>query len=110
MKCNYIEYHKLTDKMFYGVAQTDLHLNKYTEILRQYLVNDGAGDVMSKLGIGIRIVSRKIGLLPEEVITRRFIWLKGNRQGSLLNQAEIEAIGMFLRGGALYGEEDNCIW
>ena len=23
MKCNYIEYHRLTDQMFSGVAQTD---------------------------------------------------------------------------------------
>ena len=42
MKCNYIEYHRLTEQMFYGTAQTDSHLNQYTEILRQYLINGGA--------------------------------------------------------------------
>lgn len=49
-------------------------------------------------------------LLPEEVITRRFIWLKGSRKGELLERHEIEAIGMFLPGGALYGKENNYIW
>lgn len=51
MKCNYIEYHRLTDQMFSGVAQTDTHLNQYTEILRQYLINGGAANTMLKLGI-----------------------------------------------------------
>ena len=77
MKCNYIEYHRLTDQMFYGVAQTDAHLNQYTEILRQYLINGGAGDIMLKLGVGIQLTTKKTMLLPEEVIMRRFIWLKG---------------------------------
>lgn len=49
-------------------------------------------------------------LLPEEVITRRFMWLKGSRKGELLERHEIEAIGMFLPGGALYGKENNYIW
>lgn len=79
MKCNYIEYHRLTDQMFYGIAQTDAHLNQYTEVLRQYLINGGAGDMMLKLGVGIQLTTKKVMLLPEEVIMRRFIWLKGNR-------------------------------
>lgn len=37
---------------------------------------------------------------------RRFIWLKGNREGELLERYEIEALGMFLPGGALY-EKSN---
>jgi hypothetical protein len=49
-------------------------------------------------------------LLPKEVVMRRFIWLKGSRKGELLDRNEIEAIGMFLPGGALYGKEDNYIW
>ena len=60
MKCNYIEYHRLTDQMFSGVAQTDTHLNQYTEILRQYLINGGAANTMLKLGIGIQVTTKKI--------------------------------------------------
>lgn len=110
MKCNYIEYHKLTDQMFYGVAQTDIHLNEYTEIIRRYLIDGGAGNIMQKLGIGTQIITTRAVLLPEEIVTRRFIWLKGNRTGKLLERNEIEAIGMFLPGGALYGMEDNFNW
>lgn len=110
MKCNYIEYHRLTDQMFYGAAQTDVHLNQYTEVLRQYLINGGAGDIMLKLGIGIQLTTKKTILLPEEVVMRRFIWLKGNRKGELLERYEIEAFGMFLPGGALYGKEDDYKW
>lgn len=110
MTCNYVEYHRLTDQMFYGVAQTDAHLNQYTEILRQYLINGGAANTMLKLGIGIQLTTKRLMLLPEEVVMRRFIWLKGNRKRKLLEKHEIEALGMFLPGGALYGKEDNYIW
>lgn len=110
MKCNYIEYHKLIEQMFYGTAQTDSHLNQYTEILRQYLINGGAGNILQKLGVGIQLTTKRLMLLPEEVIMRRFIWLKGNRKGELLEKHEVEALGMFLPGGALYGKEDNYIW
>jgi hypothetical protein len=96
--------------MFYGIAQTDAHLNQYTEVLRQYLINGGAGDIMLKLGVGIQLITKKFMLLSEEVIMRRFIWLKGNRKGELLKRYEIEALGMFLPGGALYGKEDNYKW
>lgn len=54
--------------------------------------------------------TKKFMLLSEEVIMRRFIWLKGNRKGELLKRYEIEALGMFLPGGALYGKEDNYKW
>lgn len=59
---------------------------------------------------GVRIQKKKTILLPEEVVMRRFIWLKGNRKGELLERYEIEALGMFLPGGALYGKEDDYKW
>jgi hypothetical protein len=65
---------------------------------------------MQKLGVGIQITIKRSMLLPEEVVMRRFIWLKGNRKGKLLEKHEIEALGMFLFGGALYRNEDNYIW
>ncbi len=49
-------------------------------------------------------------ILIGKVIMRRFIWLKGNKKGELLERYEIEALGMFLPGGALYGMEDNFNW
>ena len=65
---------------------------------------------MQKLGVGIQLTTKRLMLLPEEVAMRRFIWLKGNRKGKLLEKYEIEALGMFLPGGALYGKENNYIW
>lgn len=110
MKCNYYEYKRITEEMFYGSPQTDAHLNKYTEILQNYLIAGGAGNLMLELNIGIQIVTRKSVLLPEEIITKRFVWLGGSRKGERLDRTEIEAIGMFLRGGALYKKESNYIW
>ena len=101
--CNYAEYRKLVDQMFYGETQTNEHLNEYTEILRQYLVKGGAGDILCKMGIGIELTTRKLALLPEEIVSKRFIWIASPRAGKLLDKVEVESIGMFLPGGALYG-------
>ena len=101
--CNYAEYRKLVDQMFYAETQTNEHLNEYTEILRQYLVKGGAGAILCKMGIGIELTTRKLALLPEEIVSKRFIWIAGPRAGKLLDKVEVESIGMFLPGGALYG-------
>lgn len=104
MTCNYFEYRKMTDKMFYGVPLTDDHLNTITEQIRQYLVNGGAGSVMVALGIGFKITTKKEVLLPDEIVYRRFIWLDGERKGEELYRNEIESIGMFLKYGPFYGK------
>ena len=103
MTCNYFEYRDLMDKLFYGVVLTDSHLNNATEQIRQYIVNGGAGNVMKSLGIGIKVVTKEAALLPTEVVSRRFIWLNGERKGEELDRNEIENIGMFLKHGAFYG-------
>lgn len=103
MTCNYFEYRDLMDKLFYGVALTDSHLNNATEQIRQYIVNGGAGNVMKSLGIGIKVVTKEAALLPTEVVSRRFVWLNGERKGEELDKNEIENIGMFLKHGAFYG-------
>ena len=103
MTCNYFEYRDLMDKLFYGVALTDSHLNNATEQIRQYIVNGGAGNVMKSLGIGIKVVTKEAALLPTEVVSRRFVWLNGERKGEELDMNEIENIGMFLKHGAFYG-------
>lgn len=102
--CNYFEYMDMTEKMFFGVPLTDEHLNNVTEKIRQYLINGGTGNIVEALNIGIRIVTKKTVLLPEEVVRRRFIWLDGERKGEELSINEIQAIGMFLKHGPFYGK------
>lgn len=104
MTCNYFEYIEMMDKLFHGVALTDNYLNNVTEKIGQYLINGGAGNVMKSLGIGIRVVTKESVLLPTEIVSRRFIWLDGERKGEELHRNEIESIGMFLKYGALYGK------
>lgn len=104
MTCNYFEYREIMDKMFYGVALTDSHLNNVTEQIRRYIVNGGAGNVLKALGIGIKIITKEAILLPDEIVYRRFVWLDGGRNGEELHRNEIENIGMFLKHGAFYGK------
>ena len=104
MSCNYFEYRDMMDNLFYGEALTDNHLNNTTEQIRQYLVNNGAGEILVALGIGIRVVTKEALLFPKEVIRRRFVWLSGNRKGCELDINEIKNIGMFLKHGAFYGK------
>lgn len=106
MTCNYFEYRKMMDKLFYGVPLTDNRLNEATEIIRQYLVNGGAGNILKELGVGIRIVTKECMLLPSEIVRKRFVWLKGERKGEELDRSEIECIGMFLKHGAFYEKSD----
>ena len=104
MTCNYFDYRDMTNKMFYGVGLADNHLNKVTEQIRQYLVNGGAGAIIKALNIGVRVITKKGLLLPEEVVKCRFIWLDGERAGEELTITEIINIGVFLKHGALYGK------
>ena len=104
MTCNYFEYRDMMDELFCGVALTNYHLNNATEHIRQYLVNGGAGDIVSALGIGIRVVTKEAVLLPVEVISRRFVWLSGERKDEELDIDEIRGIGLFLKHGAFYGK------
>lgn len=103
MSCDYFTYRDITEKLFYGVALTESHMNNATEIIRQYLVDGGAGKLVNTLGIGIKVTTKKCVLLPLEVIRRRFVWIKGERKGEELDINEIKNIGMFLKHGALYG-------
>lgn len=102
MKCNYFEYRDMTDKLFYGVALTDKHLNVATEQIRRYIVDGGAGDVMQNLGIGIRITTKEGVLLEPEIVRRRFVWISGERKGEELTISEIQNLGMFLKHGPFY--------
>ena len=107
MTCDYFKYRKMKDKLFYGVALTDGHLNNATEIIIQYLVDGGAGNILNMLGIGIRVVTKEGVLLPPEIIRNRFVWLKRERKGEELDRSEIENIGMFLKHGAMYEVYDS---
>lgn len=94
----------MTEKMFYGVALTDSYLNSVTEQIRQYLINGGAGNIVKALNIGIKVVTKETVLLPIEEISRRFVWLDGERKGNELTIDEIRGIGMFLKHGAFCGK------
>lgn len=48
---------------------------------------------MLKLGVGIQLTTKKLMLLPEEVIMRSLVWLKGSRKGKLLDRNEIKMKG-----------------
>ena len=63
-----------------------------------------SGDVVKALGIGIRVVTKEAVLLPSEIVSRRFVWIEGERKGKELDRNEIESIGMFLKHGAFYGK------
>lgn len=102
MTCDYFKYRKMMNELFYGVALTDDHLNNATEIIRQYLVDGGAGNILNMLGIGIRVVTKESILLSPEIIRKRFVWINGERKGEELDRNEIEGIGMFLKHGAMY--------
>ena len=105
MTCNCFEYHEMTEKMFYGVALTDEHLNAATERIRIYLVNGGAAPIMAALHIGIKVITKEYFPFSElnQVLRRRFVWLDGERKGQELSIAEIQGIGMFLEHGCYYG-------
>lgn len=99
MTCNYFTYRDMTEKMFYGCALTNEHMNNAIEQIRVYLVNGGAGQILSALGIGIRVVTQEGILLPRRVLERRFIYLSGENKGRELTISEIQAIGLFLKHG-----------
>lgn len=109
MSCNYFEYRDMMEKLFYGVALTDSHLNNATEQIRRYLVDGGAGNIVKDLGIGIKVVTKEALLLEPEIVSRRFVWLKGEHKGEELDRNEIENIGMFLKQGAFYGKSGAIV-
>ena len=104
MRCNYFEYRDMADKLFYGTALTDAHLDNATEQIRLYLVNGGAGEVVKALNIGIVVVTKSNILTGTEPVRTRFVWLDGERKGKELTINEICNIGMFLKHGAFYGK------
>lgn len=109
MKCNYIDYRKLTEELFYGVARSEHHMNKATHRLHQYILDGGGAKIVAKLGVGIRQVTKSALLLPDDEISYRFVYISGDREGEELDIHEIESIGMFFPGGAyahFFDEED----
>ena len=91
MTCNYFKYRELTDKLFYGVPLTDPHLDNATEKIQNYLVYGGAGDILKRLKIGVRVVTMEYTetTLPSvEIIRRRFIWLDDRHNGEELTTRE----------------------
>ena len=107
MEANYEDYKNLVndlylDNLSHGYVLSDQRLNDATEKIRQYLVQNGAGQLLSNLGIGIKLVTKSAVLLPDEIVSRNFVWTSGPRQGNVLSVDEIYGIGMFLKGGAFF--------
>lgn len=107
MTCNYFDYMKLTDELFFGVALTDEHLSDAAEKIRRYIVNGGAAEIAASLGIGFKVVEKQFQVFPElnRIVTKRFIFVDGERKGEELTINEIRSIGMFLKHGAFYGKK-----
>ena len=105
MTCDYFTYKKITDRLFYGVALTDAHMNAAIKEIHEYFLAGGAAEALAPLKIGLRILEKQHALFPElnEVISRRFIFLEGERKGRELSIHEICAIGLFLKHGPYYG-------
>ena len=91
MKHAFVEYEKLTDKLFYGVALTDEHLNDAMEQIRQFLVNAGADSICDALHISFREYIR-----DGKVWKARFIWLDGEHKGEELTTNEICGLRFYL--------------
>ena len=105
--CNYIEYQRMTNSLFFGVALTDKHMNEAVEHIRRYFINGDALEIVNALGIGIKVTEKRGFNQPPEIIEQRFIYLSGENAGRELTVNEICSIGMFLRGGPYYGKIGN---
>ncbi len=95
MTANYVDYQKMMNKLFFGVALTEKHMNKATETIRKYLCDTGAADTVKRLGVGIELIERDGKLIKE-----RFVYVSREAEGRELSVSEIINIGLFLRGGA----------
>ena len=104
MTCNYIEYQRMTNSLFFGVALTEDHLNSAVNRIQSYLMDGGAIDTVNYLGIGVQTISKPKAPRVYTVVRRRFVYIGGENAGRELTVNEICAIGMFLRGGPYYGK------
>lgn len=104
MNCNYFAYREMTNKLFYGVALTDKHINDSIEQIWQYFVEGGARETIYALGIGLRVVEKQFHLFPElnEIISKRLVFLHGKYKGRELTIGEVVDIGLFLKDGPLW--------
>lgn len=99
MQANIIDYHRMTDKLFYGVARTREHMNEAACSIKNYIINNGFGETASEIGIGYRETKR---LSDEKILSVDIVWIKGDNEGNPLTVTEIENLGLFMRGGAFY--------
>lgn len=93
---NYYEYHDMTEKMFFGVALTDEHLNNITLQIAKYISDGNAQPITDALGLCV--IERK---RDGRVWYRRICY---RLTGQELTPKEIMNIGLFLPHGAYYGK------
>ena len=93
---NYYAYHDMTERLFYGVALTDEHMNKATTKIAKYLNDGGANSIVDALGICIQERERN-----GKIYYRRMVY---RLTGEELSIKEICNLGLFLPYGAYYGQ------
>lgn len=102
MKANSIEWRKMCDRLFYGVALTDEHMNTAHKELFDYLKNCNLAPLWDFLGLSlVESFTKENG----RIISRRICF---RDSGVSLTVRELENIGCFLPGNPWYKPEyDN---
>lgn len=90
-KANYIEYMKLFNRLYYGVALTEERLSDNVLNIFTYLRDHGAGKLMNEIGISLRMT-----MVNCKPVKHEFIYSKGENAGKRLEINEIRNIGLLL--------------
>lgn len=96
MRANYHDYMKLFDHLYCGKAMREPLLSENAECLRRYLVDGGAAETCSALGILFRTWSRN-----GNVYKRELCIAEGEDAPRPMTIREIQNIGLFLPGGPM---------
>lgn len=102
MTANYIDYSNIFNSLYTGIALTDQIMTDNAEIVRRYLVDNGAGAIVQRLGVGMRVFEREALLLKKEIVKRELVFIGGPSEGRALTIDEIRSIGLFLPGGPFF--------
>lgn len=96
MTATYYSYHMMTEKLLFGVALTNEHMNEATLRIAKYLRDCGAAGIADKLGLYLEERER-----DGKIVWRRICF---RLSGDELTVKELCNIGLFLPYGALYGK------
>jgi len=91
MKANYIDYMKLWNRLYSGVALTEERLSENALNIINYLRDGGAAALMNRIGIGIRIK-----YVDEKPVEYALQFTSGDNAGRQLSIDEVKHIGLLL--------------